>query len=54
MLKIKNVSLYSFRVALRWATMFGKYPQSLDKITDEQWAKVQAIAEECDRRLHED
>lgn len=50
MFNVSGISLYAFRVALRWATMFGKYPQNLEKITDEQWKKLQTISNECDRR----
>lgn len=52
MSNISNVSLYAFRVSLRWAMLIGKYPQSLDEVTKEQWEKLQAIADECDRRMN--
>lgn len=50
MLNISNVSLHSFCVALRWATMFGKFPSNVLEWTEQQNKQLQSIAEECDRR----
>jgi hypothetical protein len=48
-LSIKNVSLHSFCVALRWA-IIKKFPNNLKEWTPEQSEKIQAICEELDRR----
>jgi len=49
MLKIKNVTTRAFLVALRWAK-FKHYPNLVSDWTQEQSDKVQAVADECDRR----
>ena len=49
MLNISNVSLYSFRVALRWASRQG-WPQEIKDWTEEQSSMLQSICEEVDAR----
>lgn len=49
MLNITNVSMYAFRVALRWALIKG-YPEMIDDWTQEQSDTIQNVANEVDRR----
>jgi len=49
MLSLKNVSVHAFRVAMRWATI-NKFPKFIIDWSPEQSKRIQAVADECDRR----
>ena len=54
MLKIKDVSLYSLGVALRWVSIYGTrrygFPTKVEEITKEQSDFIQKLCEEVDAR----
>jgi hypothetical protein len=54
MLHIKNVSLHSLSVALRWVSIFGTrrygFPNNIKDMTQEQSDFVQKLCEEIDGR----
>ena len=50
MLHIKNVSIRAVAVAIRWARIHGKFPNTVADLTKEHIDTLQRVAEEYDRR----
>lgn len=50
MLAIKNVSIRALAVAIRWARIYGRFPNKIADLTQEHSDKLQFVAEEYDRR----
>ena len=50
MLSIKNVSVRALAVAMRWARIYGGFPNKVADLTKEHSDKLQNVAEEYDRR----
>jgi hypothetical protein len=50
MLHIKNVSVRALAVAMRWARIYGRFPNKVADLTQEHSDTLQQVAEEYDRR----
>ena len=50
MLHIKNVSVRALTVAMRWARIYGRFPNKVADLTQEHSDTLQHVAEEYDRR----
>jgi hypothetical protein len=50
MLQIRNVSVKALSVAMRWARIYGRFPNKVADLTQEHSDKLQNVAEEYDRR----